>query len=297
MKKFNSIFLILCGVAVMASCSKLNTMPVFEASESFAAFTITSISVDENKGQVVIPVQVASIDPVNTTVSYKITPGTAVEGTDYKDTNESAILTFKNESRQENIVINIIDRQGDYTGDLTFTIDLIAATGLKLSMEKTCKVTISDLDHPLAEILGEYNASATSSYDGAVTWTMTMIKDPKDNTMVWIDQLTNEMVGESARFYANVLKDEEGNITGLVVPAGQYVGPISGYLMWLVGNTAGSGTYWRNSNLNWAYADGKFTFVPTEGAEDSIGILACDDSKAVKGWWNRYDVPPSYVKK
>jgi hypothetical protein len=301
MKNYNKILMILCGAAILAvSCDKLNQTPVFEASESFAAFVKGSVSVDENKGQVIIPVQIASIDPVNTTVSYKIVEGEAKVGTDFQDTNESAVLTFKDGSRSENIIINIVDRQGEYTGDLDFSIELIAATGLKLSAENTCKVTICDLDHPLAEILGAYTATATSSYDGEVKWTMTLLKDPKELTMVWIDQITNEMVGEKCRFYAIVNKDEEDNILGITVPSGQYGGPLSGYLMWLVGNKAGTG-YYFDTSLTWAYSNGTFTYVPAEDDDetvDSIGILACqnDAGKKVLGWWNKYEVPPTYVK-
>lgn len=297
MKKYNRILTILCGAAILASCSGLNTTPVFEESESFAALTLSSVSVDEDEGTVTIPVQIASISPVNTAVSYKIVDGTAKVGEDYEDPNTSAVLTFKDNSREENIVINIIPKLGKYTGDLNFTVELVSATGLKLSMEKTCKVTISDLDHPLGPILGKYKASATSSYDGDVTWTMTLIKDPKDVKVVWIDQLTNEMIGESCRFYANVSFDEDNNITGFTCPSGQYVGPLSGYLMWLVGNTAGTGNYWPQA-VSWSFdsATGTFTFVPEDEGPDSIGILACDDAKTPLGWWNRYDAPPTYVK-
>lgn len=298
MKIFKTILTLVCTCAVLASCSNLNETPSFSSSDSFVSFAASSVQINENGGQLVIPVNMASIDPIATSVSYAITDGTAVAGTDYEDTNDSAVLTFDGSSRSASIVIDIINREGDYTGDLSFSIELLSATGLNLGNEKTCKVTIADLDHPLAEILGEYDATATSSYDGNVSWTMTLYKDAKDVTVVWIDQLTNEMVGESARFYANVVRDDDNEIIGFVVPSGQYVGPISGYLMWLVGNTAGSGSYFPSASHIWVKSGDTFTYLPQDGNLNSIGILACDaSSKDALGWWNRYDVPPTYVKK
>ena len=297
MKRFNTLILGFATLAMLASCKGLNEMPEFEASESFASFPTASFSLDENKGQVVIPVEVASISPVKTVVSYKVVDGTAKAGVDYKDTNADAVLTFDGEKRSQNIVLDIIPRVGEYTGDLMFSIELISATGLKLSRENVCTVTIQDLDHPLAPILGDYAGSAESSYDGPVSWTMTLLKDASDVTMVWIKGLTNELVGDADVFYATVNYDDSGNITGFTIPAGQYT-LYSSYHLLLVGNTAGSGTYFPNAPLTWAFKDGKFTFVAEEGGPNSIGILAVSqsDHTSIAGWYNRYNVPPSFVK-
>lgn len=297
MKRYFTI--LACAAVAFAGCQNLNTVPEFEESESFASITISSVNIDENKGQVVIPVQIASIKPVKTAVSYEIVDGTAKKDINYKDTNPDAVITFEGgeNERQHDIVIDIIDQPGNYTGDLNFTVKLLTATNLKISMENSCTVNISDLDHPLAEILGEYSATAESFYDGTVSWTMTLLKDPKDVTVVWINGVTDEVLGASQMFYANVTFDEAGNITGYAVPSGQFVPYSSSYDLWLVGNKAGSGSYYPNATLTWAYKDGKFTFDGDE--PNSIGILAVSpsDHTSIAGWWNRYNVPPSYTKK
>ena len=294
MKKLYTIFLGIATLATLSACQGLNEMPVFEETESFASFPTKSFSLDENGGKVVIPVEVASLKPIQTVVSYKINDGTAKAGVDFKDTNASAVLTFDGETRSQDIVIDILPRMGEYTGDLSFTIELLSATGIKLSMENNCKVTILDLDHPLAPILGAYNASAVSSYDGSVSWTMTLLKDPTDVTVVWMQGLTNEVMGDDQLFYANVVYDDDENIVGIAFPAGQYV-PGGSYDFWLVGNRAGSGSYYPDAVLLWEFNNGTFTFANEE--PNSIGILACDkESHEALGWWNRYDVPPSYVK-
>lgn len=219
MKNYNKILTIaFVALLLVPSCKKLNETPVFEASESFAAFTADAISVDENKGTLSIPVEVASIDPVKTTVSYKIVDGKAKVGENFKDLNESAVLVFDGTTRSQNIELQIIDKAGEFTGDLDFSIELIAATGLKLSMEKTCKVTIVDLDHPLAAILGEYTVSCNDYWKGEHTYTMTLTKDEKDVTVVWCNKIVSL---SGSRAYANVTQDEETGAYTLSFPGGQ----------------------------------------------------------------------------
>lgn len=298
--KMKRFYTILFGAALaisMVGCQGLNELPEFEPSESFASFPKLSFNIDENKGQVVIPVQIASIKPVNTVVSYQVVDGTAKSGVNYKDTNASAVLTFDGTVREQSIVIDIVDLAGEYTGDLSFEVKLLSATGLKISAENACKVTISDLDHPLAAILGDYAATATSSYDGAVSWTMTLLKDAKDITVVWIHGITDEILGENQMFYAYVNFDEAGNIVGFTIPQGQIVPYSSSYDFWLVGNKAGTGSYYPNAPLTWKFEKGTFTFDGDE--PNSMGILAVShsDNSSIAGWWNKYDVPPMYVKK
>lgn len=297
MKRIYTIFIVAVFALLFAGCKDLNTIPVFEESESFASFPTAKFSINENSGQVVIPVEIASIDLVKTVVSYKIIDGTAKAGVDFTDTNADAVLNFDGTTRSQNIVVNIINRAGEYTGDLDFSIELQSATGLKLSLEKVCNISILDLDHPLASILGEYDATAVSSYDGTVNWTMTLYKDAKDVTVVWIYGLTDELLGDAKMFYANVNFDENGAIVGYTVPAGQVVPHSSSYSLWVVGNKAGSGSYYPNAPLSWKFENGVFTFDGDE--PNSVGVLAVSpsDHSSIAGWWNRYDVPPSYTKK
>ena len=224
MKNYNKILTIaFVALLLVPSCKKLNQTPVFEASESFAAFKTSSAKVDENKGQVVIPVQIASIDPVQTAVSYKLVDGSAKVNENYKDTNDSAVLTFDGTTREQNITIEILDKAGAFTGDLNFSVELIAATGLKLSAENKCTVTIIDLDHPLAAILGEYEVSAYGHWEHELTYKMNLSKDPKDISIVWCDGIL-PMVAGNASFspvYAVVTKDEETEKYTLTFPMEQ----------------------------------------------------------------------------
>lgn len=291
-----------CATLAFAGCKHLNEMPVFDASESFASFPSTSVSVDEDKGQVSIPVQIASIDPVKTVVSYEILDGNAKAGVNFKDTNPDAVITFggADGEREHNIVIDIVNLAGTYTGDLDFTIRLVSASGLKLSMENTCKVTIGDLDHPLAAILGEYNGTATSYWDGDVSWTMTLLKDPSDISVVWIDGITNEFIGESLRFYANVDFTEDGEISGFTAPAGQFVGypGVSAYSVRLCGGNIGAMRMDTTWSLSW-YLDGTTFSMNPEAESNTVAmyIYGPNDNSVPYGWYNFYTVAPSFTKK
>ena len=221
MKKIYLISAVAFSLALLASCDGLNTVPVFDDADSFASLTVSSQGIDENGGQLVIPVQVASTSPLKTSVAYEIVEGTAKKSVDFKDTNTSGVLTFSGGDkgpRVKNIVIDIINRDGEYTGDVTFTINLVSATGINIGAEKSCKVTIYDLDHPLADILGKYSATCTD-VSGPMSFELELLKDPKDPEIVWCNHLCPTTPNTFNNVYARV-EGEKGNRT-LIVPTGQ----------------------------------------------------------------------------
>ena len=212
------------AVASLAGCN-LNPLPTFDESESFVAFDKSAVSVNEDAGTVTLPLTIASIDPAKSNVSYELVDGTAKEGVNYESGDESAVVVFDGESRTGAIVVNIKNVAG-YTGDLSFTVKLVSATGLKLGASSACTVTINDLDHPLSAILGEYTATAHDYFDDVdVSWTVTLMKDPDYVNVVWVDGFTASFAGTypsaDYRIYGNVVKDEDGNISGITFPCGQ----------------------------------------------------------------------------
>lgn len=224
MKKLYTIFLVTAFAALFVACEGLNTLPEFEPEESFASFPTASFALNEDEGQLKIPVEIASIQPVETVVSYKIIDGTAKAGVDFKDTNASAVLKFDGTTRKQEIVLEILPHLGEYTGDRSFSLELVSATGLKLSMEKTCNVIVYDIDHPLSSILGTYTGEA-EDVGGPVTWTLSLTKDPKDVTVVWCNAICPLMLssGITRGVYANVTLDEESGKYTLAFPCGQSV--------------------------------------------------------------------------
>ena len=125
----NIFFKIMAGAALVtafASC-ELNDFPTFDEADSFVAIDKTTIMVNETAGQVVIPVTIASVDPMKTAVTYEIVDSTAKVNKHYKlnSNYESGVLSFDGTTRTQNIVVDIIDSTGVYTGDLVFTVNLL----------------------------------------------------------------------------------------------------------------------------------------------------------------------------
>lgn len=228
-----------CALALTAalSCSKLNETPVFEDGKSFVGFAQTTYTVNEDADSLVIPVTVASPDPVKVTVAYSVADSTAKKGTNYTLADEAAVLVYDGETRTQNIVLNIVNiattaEKSGYTGDLLFTVTLESAGDLDLGYNKTCTVKIVDLDHPLAAILGQYKVTGTYYNGSPAEWILTMDKDESDVSVVWIDKpgyfaQAAESWGDFS-VYGNVSDD----LKTITIPCGQTCGANSDSPAW-----------------------------------------------------------------
>ena len=187
------IFVFLSVVALglaAASCSDLNVEPTFTDTDAFVEFDKTAVSVAEDKGQVLVSVTLSSLSGLEETISYEAVDGTAKAGVDYNLIDGSATLKFDANSRVCTIPVQIIEHPGEYTGDLKFTLNLKSTGGVNAGMKTSCTVTISDNDHPLAAILGEYTATSSTYGGGSQSWDLTISKDADDVTVIHVDNLT-----------------------------------------------------------------------------------------------------------
>lgn len=228
MKIFKNTTIVLAALAAVALASCNNDQPEFNDKDAFVSFTDTKASVDENKATLEIPVQLSSLKGKEGTVDFEITAdktAPAVEGTNYTVANASRTLTFTKESNVQNIKLNIVDLAGTFTGDLRLNIKLKNAQGVNLGAESSFDVTIVDLDHPLAFMLGTFSASGTSQYNGAETWTVKIAKDDNDVNKVWI---TNFVLGASSAKYPiyGTVNEEK---TEIRIPAYQVMMKSSSY--------------------------------------------------------------------
>ena len=232
MKIFKNTTIVLAALAAVALASCNNDQPEFNDKDAFVSFTDTKASIDENKATLEIPVQLSSLKGKEGSVDFEITAdktAPAVEGTNYTVANATRTLTFTKESNVQNIKLNIVDLAGTFTGDLRLNIKLKNAQGVNLGAESSFDVTIVDLDHPLAFMLGTFRASGTSLYNGAETWTVNIAKDDKDVNKVWI---TNMVLGASSPnypIYGTVNEDK----TELRIPVGQNTKKTSSQYGWL----------------------------------------------------------------
>lgn len=254
------------ALSAVVSCD-LNSLPEFNDADSFAAFDMTSISVNEDAGTVTIPVTIASLEPKKAMVTYEAVDGTAVEGTNYTLADESAVLSFDGTVRTQNIVINIKNIEG-YTGNRTFTVNLVSAGSLNLGYESSCTVRIVDLDHPLASILGSYAATATDDGLGSQAWTLTLSADEEDTKMVWIDYITPFAVSYPSmdfRVYGNVSED----LSTITIPCGQSLALYDENDPFVLCQYLGEYKVSTSGNIVMTTADGGTTFT----TENGIGFV------------------------
>jgi len=209
-------YLTLVAVAAFAASCNMNNDPVFDDADAFVAFDKAAMSCKESDGSISIPVTLASVAGVSTTVSYTTVDGTAVSGKDFELADGSATLTFSAEARTQYIKVNIFDRAGEYTGDLKFSVTFKSTGDVNAGFDKTCTITILDNDHPLAAILNTYTASGSSYFNGDIAWDMTLEKDEKDVSKVWFNTLCGGVDG----FYG-IVTMEDSKPVSIAIPMGQ----------------------------------------------------------------------------
>lgn len=209
---------------MLASCDK-NEPNVFDDKDAFVAFDAVSVSYNEdysNEGATFkIPVTLASVKGLEETVKFEIvTPEqkAAVAGVNYELVTTTGVLSFDAENRTQYIEFKTMP-DGEYTGDLKFSVKLLPSETLAVGAESECTVTISDIDHPLTFMLGAYTATGVNFWNGPTTWTMTLYKDAEDDHKVWIDNLFEKAswAAEDTRYYGIVSDDN----TTLNIPFGQ----------------------------------------------------------------------------
>lgn len=209
-----------CG-AVLASCD-INKPDIFDDANAFVAFDKASMAVDETysaEGAVLkVPVTLASVAGIEEKISFKVVDGTAKAGTHFECLNTTGVLTFTAEDRTQYIEFEIINYPY-YTGDLSFTIEFVETNSVTQGAENTCKVTIRDLDHPLAALFGTYTVSGESVWGGTASWPVDAYKDPDDDTKIWFLNLVGAANGFERIFDSYGIVDAD--MTTITIPFGQ----------------------------------------------------------------------------
>lgn len=236
MKSVKILIAATLAIFVSASCDR----KVEFEHETFATFNAVSYTVDENVGEIKIPVTVYNPTGSELQVVVKTVDGAGEAGKDYEVvTPSSGILTFTGDQTAQDIVINITDHEGEFTGSLDFTVEISSATeALSIGNFKTAKVAINDLDHPLSAFFGTWSATTfEEAYLGTnVTLNFNMAADPNDLEKLVIsiiDPMMSSVVGysEPVVLSAEAVLNEDG--TGeIVIPNGQYTGFTYAYGPW-----------------------------------------------------------------
>lgn len=216
---------LLAGAFALASCDK-NEPNVFNDKDAFVAFDAVSVTYAEDYSKdgatFKIPVTLASVKGVEETVKFEVvTPEQkgAVAGVNFELVTTTGVLSFDAEKRTQYIEFKTM-ADGEYTGDLKFSVKLLPSETLPVGSESECTVTISDIDHPLTFMLGSYSATGTHFVNGtSLAWTMTFYKDAEDDHKVWIDNIfaNDGFAADDTRYYGIVSDDN----TTLNIPFGQ----------------------------------------------------------------------------
>ncbi len=229
MKILKNISLGLVALAAFALASCSNDLPKFNDADAFVAFTSTSaVSVNEDAETLEIPVLLTSLGGKEGTVDFEFVPDAtspAVEGTNFTVANASKTLTFTSDANTQKIKLNIINLKDKFTGDLRFTVKLTNPQGVNLGADNTLTVTIADLDHPLAFMLGTYSATAVTNWDEDTQWNVKISKDDSDVSKVWITNLVPDGSSASSPVYGTV-NDAK---TEIHIPVGQETAVSSSY--------------------------------------------------------------------
>lgn len=170
----------------------------FQEDDSYIAFNVASAAVAENAtDELKIPVRISTVNPKNVTLDYEIVlegiDAPAEEGVDYQIMNESKTLSFSSTQLVDVIRIKTIDNDSK-DGDKQFVIKLKSNSaginqGLADGADTQCLITISDDEHPLALILGNYvqdDYFTDGSYDSNSGNDMVIQADPNDDTKVFM---------------------------------------------------------------------------------------------------------------
>ena len=235
--------------ALFASCQSVET-PMFSDKDAFVAFEGKTTTIEENANkEIQIPVSLMASKSMDVTVVFEIDTmayagkNAAVEGVNYRLKNTTDTLTFTSTGEMvQYISIEPIDN-GDYAGDLCFDIKLTSPSGCNLGANYTVAVTIADDDHPLADagILGMYNASGASPFDGeenvTYSWTCEVQKDADYVNRVWITQIVPTVSGATYNSVMGTVSDDMRTIT---INADQDLGTYGEYSISLNLNGAGA---------------------------------------------------------
>lgn len=205
------------ALCLLASCNP-NEYSKFNDNDAFVAFDQASFSIAENGGTLKVPVTLASIKGIAATVTVKGIDGTAKEGVDYTILNGGK-LSFDAQNRTLYAEVQIIERAGEYTGDLAFVLTFADLGGVNAGNRNGASVTINDNDHPLASILGPYTCSGLNTSGQPISFQMEILKDASDVTKVWFyDIMGNPSWAGMDIIYYGVVNSDKTHIT---VPLGQ----------------------------------------------------------------------------
>lgn len=202
MKNIYRILAIAAISAFFASCDKTDPYKGangVEGVNSFVTFDVkASYSVSEAAGSFQIPVRLVNPKGEAFSVTVSGVDGDAINGINYSIAEpETGVLSFSATDTLKFITIDLTRVPGyNDPGYLKFSVAIDAATnGVAIGAFSKVPVTITDADHPLADILGNWVGAGVDYWDGSVNWTMNILSVEGDVTSVRLVGITPSFEG------------------------------------------------------------------------------------------------------
>ena len=293
MKKLYLALAALAALVATASCDR--TDPYYWDA-SFVTFNCeTTQTVREDAGTFTLPIRVMGEHPAFS-VTLSTTDGTAKNNTHYKIVEPaSGVLNFSETDVEKTITLGLIKVDGYVEpGRVDFSVKMESSTmGVELGSRRSVTVTITDADHPLADLIGAwtvvgYDATNNSGGMEQKTYTMNLFAYEGDVTRLWCDgingmskdaTIVGYLTGNGLTFpdvYCVVSEDHKQ----ISFPTGQQgadMGSSNGGVLELVSGYTQNGYYLKNIS--------EIVFYRQED-----GTYRCDDGIL---WLNDY-VWPTY---
>lgn len=181
MKKILNFCVVAALVVLAASC---NRKVEFEHT-TFATFGAVKYNVQETVGSLKVPVLLYNATGNDVQISLAVDATTAVEGVDFEIVSPAnGLLSFSDQTDTLYVELSIKSMVGEFTGAKDFSLQIASATeGVSVGNYNTANVTIIDLDHPLAQFIGDWSGVMGGMYQNpSYSTTFNVSADPNDDT-------------------------------------------------------------------------------------------------------------------
>lgn len=267
MKKIINIIAVALLLLVASSCGRKVTYEYL----AYATLESSSYSFDEDVEEVTIPVTIYNPTGAEVQLSVSTVDGKAKEDEDYEIISPmSGVLTFASGETTQEIVLGIIEHEGELTGSKDFTLSIASVTeGFDVGNVNTARLTIKDLDHPLKEFIGVWTASATGATGRNYTWDMTIEGDESDPT--YENLLVSNICPLSSTVYG-LTPDKGYNIvdasvnaahTQMTIENDQFIGSIDGEDLMITGIEISPEGYYLADGVTFSMSPDKTKMVAT----------------------------------
>lgn len=221
MKKIFNIISVAVLVLMAASCDR----KVEFQHETFATFYTNVYNVNEDAGKLTIPVVLYNPTGAEVQFSLGVVANGAEEGKDFEITSPAnGILTFSGETDSLTVEIAISDEfVGEFTGGKNFKLQLASITeGYKVGSYNTASVTILDLDHPLAALIGEWEGTLVFADNAGTQFPTTLKMASIDSDETYTKLSVSGLEPAYAQYVTTPLEAVYDKATKiLTIPAGQ----------------------------------------------------------------------------